>query len=1152
MGFSNSLHLHITEKIQKTIYIVRLVSPIMSSTSVAAHLAALMILITSVTASANLQFSSSIESPDGPINTSQYPIDSNILYLLDIYNQPELDDWGITDSFDEEGIAVSLRFNRELVDTELDMLDSFGIVVDYIQLEGSLMPAIMNQVCIVHIDPDIAFNSLISLSTSGIGGGLLWAESTHYLSPSPTMNQGLLDQNIADAHQELFYGIDGLETPLPVMGDGTTIALIDDGIDVFHPIYWNPDGASFDWIDINQNGGLTPGLDVVDLDSDGQQDNNELLRYIDSDKDGTFTLDVDWLYADLNLNGVRDFGVDSGFTESDPSYGEPLFWFSDEDSDGIVDLGEQLIRLGESKIRAYSSSLENEYLRGVDLIESPRVLGHGNAMASILVGGVEGRKHMGVAPEADLLVGNLYGQASENALMWAAFQNPDVIIHEFSNYGGGVSLDGSTNYEYLVDDSSENLGIINIIPSGNMGSISKHAYQDVTMSGESFTIDVPESRSGSITSSFQWLGTWFNPIVELTTPNDQTIQLTFSGSQDDGAGISIWSDLTETPRGNERLDLYIYGPNGVLQEGEYELVFTSNSPITEVHGWMRGPWGHWSEGIRFLSPSPSNQYTTCYPATSDWAIGVAGYQTPDWSAPFYYSYSGQGPRIDGHRTVDVTAITGVVIAGGGYGEVSTSWGTSPAGPFVAGAAALFAQINGNASGPNSFWESLNASSRTDQWTGQVPNHKWGSGKLNAHELILADYIPPISYAGEDLEIYPGMVSLLGEGYDNLRPDLLSFNWEVSGPDFYRFESPGVNLNFELNQTGTYRAWLSVTDEIGRTDIDEALIIVVNSKPPKADAGFDIVSSVYESITISANASYDDIDIVSYNWDIDEIGSLSGSSHNIRFDVPGIYEARLTVSDNEGQTDSDTITITSLNLPPQIEADYLLNHSTIDFHWNVEDENPNAASIQLVTPVATLILTPTEGHRSLDISLFGEGQFEFILQITDEFGEIDSEIMEITIDYPPPSPIFKSPVYLVDNSVLMRWFPPDAEDIQVYEIFLDGRWITTLVENQYDFIFHNLSTGQHNVSLRIYDYSDQFSEANLSFIIEPEDVSDGSQNRFDIKTVDVVVAASLVFLLICVVGIFARRKIASGSPSRVPLSKYEFGKEPPPLPPPPSF
>ena len=194
----------------------------------------------------------------------------------------------------------------------------------------------------------------------------------------------------------------------------------------------------------------------------------------------------------------------------------------------------------------------------MDLIESPRVLGHGNGMASILVGGVEGRKHMGVAPEADLLVVNYYGHGTENALMSAAFQNPDVIIHEFGNYGGGLSLDGSTNYEYLVDDSSENLGIINIIPSGNMGSLSKHAYQDVTSSGESFTIDVPESRSGSITSSFQWLGTWFDPSVELTTPNDQTIQLTFSGSQDDGAGISIWSGMTETQRGNERMDLYIY------------------------------------------------------------------------------------------------------------------------------------------------------------------------------------------------------------------------------------------------------------------------------------------------------------------------------------------------------------------------------------------------------------------------------------------------------------------------------------------------------------------------------------------------------------------------------------------------------------------
>ena len=54
----------------------------------------------------------------------------------------------------------------------------------------------------------------------------------------------------------------------------------------------------------------------------------------------------DWLYADLNNNGMRDFGPAAGFTESDPTYGEPLFIALDDNHNGRIEPWEKLVALG--------------------------------------------------------------------------------------------------------------------------------------------------------------------------------------------------------------------------------------------------------------------------------------------------------------------------------------------------------------------------------------------------------------------------------------------------------------------------------------------------------------------------------------------------------------------------------------------------------------------------------------------------------------------------------------------------------------------------------------------------------------------------------------------------------------------------------------
>ena len=62
---------------------------------------------------------------------------------------------------------------------------------------------------------------------------------------------------------------------------GVIIQNLDTGVDVTHPVFFRPDGGSFDWIDVDSDGLFSPGVDAVDLDNDGSHTSSEVLSLLD-------------------------------------------------------------------------------------------------------------------------------------------------------------------------------------------------------------------------------------------------------------------------------------------------------------------------------------------------------------------------------------------------------------------------------------------------------------------------------------------------------------------------------------------------------------------------------------------------------------------------------------------------------------------------------------------------------------------------------------------------------------------------------------------------------------------------------------------------------------------------------------------------------
>ncbi len=79
-----------------------------------------------------------------------------------------------------------------------------------------------------------------------------------------------------------------------------------------------------------------------------------------------------------------------------------------------------------------------------------------------------------------------------------------------------------------------------------------------------------------------------------------------------------------------------------------------------------------------------------------------------------------------------------------------------------------------------------------------------------------------------------------------------------------------------------------------------------SQPPVANAGSDVTVSVGQSVSFDGSASYDpDGTIVSYSWS----NGLSGAVASRTYNSPGMYAVALTVTDDSGETDSDSRLVT---------------------------------------------------------------------------------------------------------------------------------------------------------------------------------------------------------------------------------------------------
>ncbi|NLF31725.1 MAG: hypothetical protein GX591_12655 [Planctomycetes bacterium] len=188
-------------------------------------------------------------------------------------------------------------------------------------------------------------------------------------------------------------------------------------------------------------------------------------------------------------------------------------------------------------------------------------------------------------------------------------------------------------------------------------------------------------------------------------------------------------------------------------------------------------------------------------------------------------------------------------------------------------------------------------------------------ELNEPALV-ANAGPDVSVLDADNDGFE-TITLDGSLSTSLTGAVTSYTWTENGDTIAT--GPVAAVDFPV---GTHAVTLTVTDSTGAEESDEVLVEVIygGPRPPVAEAGpaliraADIDGNGFEAVSLDGTASSDpDGTIVSWAWSEGATALATGATADVTLSV-GLHEITLTVTDDTGLGDTDTVTVNVRAVP----------------------------------------------------------------------------------------------------------------------------------------------------------------------------------------------------------------------------------------------
>ncbi len=277
---------------------------------------------------------------------------------------------------------------------------------------------------------------------------------------------------------------------------------------------------------------------------------------------------------------------------------------------------------------------------------------------------------------------------------------------------------------------------------------------------------------------------------------------------------------------------------------------------------------------------------------------------------------------------------------------------------------------------------------------------------------------PIAHAGssQTITLPTNSITLSGSGIDS-DGTIASYKWtKKNGPLGETINSPSsayTTANGLIQ--GDYTFELMVTDDQGASGTDTVHIRVnpAQNQSPTAYAGADqTITLPANSVTLTGSGTDADGTIASYKWtkisgpSSANISKSTSASTDVSGLIEGVYQFKLTATDNQGATGTSTVTITvkaasASNVPPVANAgsdkSITLPTNSILLSGSGTDADGTIKSYQwgkISGPSTFSIANPSSS--TINVSGLIEGVYVFKLTVTDDKGATATSTVTVTV------------------------------------------------------------------------------------------------------------------------------------------------------------
>jgi uncharacterized repeat protein (TIGR01451 family) len=245
---------------------------------------------------------------------------------------------------------------------------------------------------------------------------------------------------------------------------------------------------------------------------------------------------------------------------------------------------------------------------------------------------------------------------------------------------------------------------------------------------------------------------------------------------------------------------------------------------------------------------------------------------------------------------------------------------------------------------------------------------------NSSSVAIEINIPPTADAGGPYTIPEGDMTVLDASYSNdPGNDIDYYEWDLDNDGLFD-DASNITTTFTSLDDGIFPIGLKVTDEDGDTGIDHADVTVNNIPPSLSNL---LITSPVEKGTIAALSGgiFDpgtlDAFELSVDWgdgQVDVFNYLAGTTDFIEEHIylnGGIYTVSLTIGDDDGGTDTATLTI---YVNPIYTNDF---EDPVEAEWCIDDRSTTPSGRQFLGELGNqtncLILTNLPDQSKVTIS-----------------------------------------------------------------------------------------------------------------------------------------------------------------------------------------